>query len=69
MVGFGPFSLLRMKLLPECVGQKLNSALQNLANKHVPVFRSTGHVYVVLASKIAMLQVVLNVCTVANMAG
>jgi len=68
MVGFGPFSVLRMKLLPESVGRKLNSALQNLADKHMPILGSTGHVYVVLASKIATLLVVSNVGTVVNMA-
>jgi|KBSMisStandDraft_5_1062788.scaffolds.fasta_scaffold560502_1 hypothetical protein len=68
MVGFGPFSLLRMKILPDSVRRKLNSALQILADKHTPVFGSIGHVYVVLANKIATLLVVLSVNLVNDQA-
>lgn len=68
MVGFGPFSLLRMKILPDSVGRKLNSALQNLADKHTSVFGSIGHVYVVLANKIVALWVVLSVNLVDDQA-
>ena len=49
MVEFGPFSLLRMKILPDSVGWKLNSALQNIADKHTSISGSIGHDYVVLA--------------------
>lgn len=50
--GFGPFTILRRKILSESVGLKLNAALQKLADRNVPLLRSAGRVYVVLARKV-----------------
>lgn len=50
-VGFGPFTVFRRKLLPSSFAFDLDSALQALADKNLPLLRSAGHVYVVLARK------------------
>lgn len=51
-VGFGPFSFLGGKLLPDSSGVKVHHWLQKLANRGVPVVRSTGTQYIVLARKL-----------------
>jgi ubiquinone/menaquinone biosynthesis C-methylase UbiE len=51
-LGFGPFSFLNLRL-PESVGLRLHSMLQSMADRGVPVIRSAGAQYVVLARKIA----------------
>jgi ubiquinone/menaquinone biosynthesis C-methylase UbiE len=50
-LGFGPFSLLGVELLPESLGIKLHRRLQAFADLGVPGFRSTGSQYLVLARK------------------
>jgi ubiquinone/menaquinone biosynthesis C-methylase UbiE len=51
-VGFGPFSFLGYKLLPNSYGVRMQHWLQNLANRRVPFIRSAGIHYVVLARKV-----------------
>jgi ubiquinone/menaquinone biosynthesis C-methylase UbiE len=50
-IGFGPFSLLHRNVLPEPLSRTLHRRLQRLANRNVPIFRSTGTQYLVLARK------------------
>lgn len=50
-VGFGPFSLLGKKMLPDATGVRLHNWLQSRADRKVPVIRSAGTHYVVLARK------------------
>jgi ubiquinone/menaquinone biosynthesis C-methylase UbiE len=49
--GFGPFTCLNRELLPPRLGIKLHSRLQRLADRGVPILRSAGCHYIVLASK------------------
>jgi ubiquinone/menaquinone biosynthesis C-methylase UbiE len=49
--GFGPFTLCNRALLNEKAGWKLHLGLQQLADKGVPLLRSAGLVYLVLARK------------------
>lgn len=50
-LGFGPFSLFRRKAVPEPLATALHYRLQRLADRNIPVFRSTGAHYIVLAKK------------------
>ena len=50
-VGFGPFSVFRVKLLPQWLALRVDSILQWFADRGVPIIRSAGHVYVALARK------------------
>lgn len=50
-LGFGPFSFFRWKVISEPLGIVLHHRLQLFANQNVPVFRSTGAHYIVLARK------------------
>jgi ubiquinone/menaquinone biosynthesis C-methylase UbiE len=50
-LGFGPFTLCNRKLLNEEAGWKLHLSLQRLADTGVPLLRSAGLVYTVLARK------------------
>jgi 2-polyprenyl-3-methyl-5-hydroxy-6-metoxy-1,4-benzoquinol methylase len=54
-LGFGTFTFLHRKVLPERLGIELHHWLQSLANRNVPLFRSTGLSYLVLATKPALL--------------
>lgn len=49
--GFGPLTIFGYPLLPHSLGVKLHLRLQALANRRVPVFRSTGTFYTVLGRK------------------
>jgi 2-polyprenyl-3-methyl-5-hydroxy-6-metoxy-1,4-benzoquinol methylase len=49
-VGFGPFSFLGCKL-PDSYGRNVHRRLQNLADRGVPILRSMGTHYIVLARK------------------
>jgi ubiquinone/menaquinone biosynthesis C-methylase UbiE len=51
-IGFGPFTCFNHLFLPRSVGIKLHHRFQNLADRNVPGFRSTGHEYMVLARKL-----------------
>ncbi len=51
MLGFGPFTFLKIRLFPNSVGIKLHRYLQNEADKGTPLLRSTGSQYLVLAHK------------------
>lgn len=50
-LGFGPFTLRGHKLFPERSGIAVHHRLQRLAELNVPIFRSTGAHYLVLARK------------------
>ncbi len=50
-VGFGPFTLCTRRLLNEEAGWKWHLRLQALADRGVPLLRSAGLVYLVLARK------------------
>jgi ubiquinone/menaquinone biosynthesis C-methylase UbiE len=50
-VGFGPFSFLGRKALPDSSGVKVHHWLQNFADHGVPLIRSAGTHYIVLARK------------------
>lgn len=52
-IGFGPFTFLYCKVIPESLGIALHHRLQGLANRNMPIFRSTGMSYLVLARKSA----------------
>jgi len=49
--GFGPFTCLSRELLPRRLGIKLHSKLQRLADRGIPILRSAGCHYIVLARK------------------
>ena len=49
--GFGPFTCLKRELLPSRLGIKLHSSLQHMADRGVPLLRSAGSHYFVLAKK------------------
>jgi ubiquinone/menaquinone biosynthesis C-methylase UbiE len=49
--GFGPFTLLGRRLLPDPVGVRVNASLQGLADRGVPGLRSVGVQYLVVARK------------------
>ncbi len=49
--GFGPFTLLGMPAVPGHLGVPLNARMQRLADARVPVFRTGGNQYLVLASR------------------
>ena len=51
MLGFGPFTLFG-KELPNRIGLKLHRFLQECADQNVPLVRSTGSQYIVLAQKL-----------------
>jgi ubiquinone/menaquinone biosynthesis C-methylase UbiE len=50
-LGFGPFSFLQYKFIPEPLGTWLHRWLQRLADRKVPLVRTTGAQYLVLAQK------------------
>ena len=50
-LGFGPFTLFFQHVLPESLGVKFHRALQRLADRKVPLLRSGGSNYIVLARK------------------
>jgi SAM-dependent methyltransferase len=50
-VGFGPFSFFGHTILPDSYGNRVHQWLQSQADHGVPVIRSTGSHYVVLARK------------------
>lgn len=52
-IGFGPFTILRRKVLSEAHSIALHHRLQRLADRNVSLFRSTGIHYLVLAEKLA----------------
>ena len=51
MLGFGPFAFCG-KELPDRIGLKLHRFLQECADQNVPILRSTGSQYIVLAQKL-----------------
>jgi SAM-dependent methyltransferase len=50
-LGFGPFSFFGCKLLPDSSGVRVHHRLQDLADRGVPILRSMGKHYIVLARK------------------
>lgn len=51
-LGFGPFTFFRWHLLSKPRGVALHHQLQRLADRNVPLLRSTGAQYLVLARKV-----------------
>lgn len=51
--GFGPFTFLQRAVLPKRAAVALNRLLQHLSDRGVPLIRSTGAQYLVLARKAA----------------
>lgn len=54
-LGFGPFTFCRIPLLPRSFGTALHHRLQRLADRGVPLLRSSGSQYIVLARKTPVL--------------
>ena len=52
--GFGPFTFLNCALLPNSAGIRVHQWLQSLADHQIPVIRSAGSQYLVLARKSAL---------------
>jgi 2-polyprenyl-3-methyl-5-hydroxy-6-metoxy-1,4-benzoquinol methylase len=50
-LGFGPFSFMGHTIVPESLGTALHRRLQHLAERSMPVLRSTGAQYIVAAVK------------------
>jgi ubiquinone/menaquinone biosynthesis C-methylase UbiE len=50
-LGFGAFTLFNHEFLPPPIGLRVHRFLQGLADRRVPVIRSSGYQYVVLARK------------------
>jgi ubiquinone/menaquinone biosynthesis C-methylase UbiE len=50
-VGFGPFMFFKTSLFPDRISLRLHNRLQSWADHNVPVLRSSGAMYVVLACK------------------
>lgn len=50
-IGFGPFSFLGINFLPDFAGVSISRKLQRLAGRNVPLIKSTGKLYLVLARK------------------
>jgi ubiquinone/menaquinone biosynthesis C-methylase UbiE len=50
-LGFGPFSFLQYKFIPEPLGTWLHRWLQQLADRKVPLLHTAGAQYLVLAQK------------------
>lgn len=50
-VGFGPFSFLGFNLLPDSLATRVHVRLQDLADRGIPIVRSMGTHYIVLARK------------------
>src|SRR6266540_448109 len=51
MIGFGPFTFLKIQLFPGAIGIWLHRLLQRAANLGFPILRSTGAQYLVVARK------------------
>jgi ubiquinone/menaquinone biosynthesis C-methylase UbiE len=51
ILGFGPFSLLGWRPLPDSIGIRLHQRLQTLADRGVPVLRSTGAQHLALVQR------------------
>jgi hypothetical protein len=52
-LGFGPFTFLHHRFLPNSLDIALHHRLQHLADRNLPLFRSSGSQYLVLARKLA----------------
>ena len=50
-LGFGPFTFLDHHLLPGAVGLRVHRSLQGFAGRRIPMLRSIGSQYIVLARK------------------
>jgi SAM-dependent methyltransferase len=59
-LGFGPLSFFRRPIMSDSVGLSIHHVLQRLADRGLPIVRSAGHVYLVLATK--MLQASASKC-------
>jgi SAM-dependent methyltransferase len=50
-LGFEPFSFLRRPIMPDLASLRVHQALQRLADRQVPIVKSAGRVYLLLATK------------------
>jgi SAM-dependent methyltransferase len=50
-LGFGPFTCFDREILPPSMGLRLHHLLQSWANRQVPILRSSGTQYLILAKK------------------
>ena len=50
-LGFGPFTFFHFRVIPESPGVRLHHGLQRLADRGMPVIRSTGMSHLILARK------------------
>jgi ubiquinone/menaquinone biosynthesis C-methylase UbiE len=50
-VGFGPFTFFGHNVFSDSLGNKINFGLQKFADRGYPVLRSTGSMYIVVATK------------------
>jgi ubiquinone/menaquinone biosynthesis C-methylase UbiE len=50
-VGFGPFTFFSHNVFSESLGNKINFGLQMFADRGYPLLRSTGSMYIVVATK------------------
>jgi ubiquinone/menaquinone biosynthesis C-methylase UbiE len=50
-IGFGPFTLLGRRILPDWIGSRVHQKLQQYADSGFPILRMAGFEYIVLAKK------------------
>jgi hypothetical protein len=50
-VGFGPFTLFRFPVLPDRLGVRVNTRIQQLADRGTPGLHHAGNHYLVLARR------------------
>jgi len=50
-IGFGPFTFLQHRILPDRIGLRIHQKLQQHANSEFPFLRSTGVIHIALARK------------------
>jgi ubiquinone/menaquinone biosynthesis C-methylase UbiE len=51
-IGFGPLTLFRFKLFSDSFSRRLHGFLESLADRNLPIVRSSGAIYIVLAKKL-----------------
>jgi len=51
-IGFGPLTLFRFKLFSDSFSRRLHRFLESLADRNIPIVRSSGAIYIVLAKKL-----------------
>ena len=51
-LGFGPFTMMGKRILPDALGKNVNGIFQRLADSNVPLFRGTGSHYIFIGRRI-----------------